>query len=111
MPTQDQPPLPRVQGYLTKDGETRFYQLTNEYMSYWQNKQAWQEGKAPLGSYNIMHFERVTQDNASVWLQFVNGNVRHLVARNAGACVCARACACVRRSGPAPQPLATAAQS
>ncbi len=126
---KEQTPFPRVQGYLTKEGEdsSRFYQLTNEYMSYWQDKQAWQEGKAPLGSYvvvpaslpwcfvghfvvlscvsitpltltggarryNIVHFERVTQDGASVWLQFVNGNVRHLVARNAGACnVCRRA--------------------
>ena len=53
-------------------------------MNYWKDKHAWQEGKPPKGSYNIIHFADVFRDGVYVVIHFVTGDVRRLEAPNAG---------------------------
>lgn len=86
--SEDATPYPRVQGYLCKPGsffmERRYYQLNNEYMNYWKTKEDWQHGRAPLGSYNVIHFAHVAQQDVTIHILFVNGHTRELVAPTAG---------------------------
>ena len=53
-------------------------------MNYWKDKHAWQEGKPPKGSYNIIHFTDVFRDGVNIVIHFVTGDTRRLEAPNAG---------------------------